>query len=479
MAAQLGDGVTMESKADFRLSRRKGEEGAHPLESLLTMLGALPDATQLAPELRLCLIAQIDDDARAALDAPSEASDGPFRPGRKAATVARELFGGLLDAYHQCLADLEGAACPASAGRDADDCRIRFVRAAAERLKWERCVGGPAHPELWSRIGKTFGRVVHEHEARSATGFGAGGRLGTSVGREYLRAVAVYTAAFDRVTPDHVPALDRLIEFSLPMLDFRLDSSIGAVCLVAPERGDAPRRILPGVPVPRSTWFLGTRVARGALQELAEQLACGLVPLGFEREDRATLAAALQHLSTHWSEAPRMRRYRRHATGGRLTAVRGIDDLRQLFAGESVSYLAEWEFRDVSRGGIGVFLPAESAASICVGELVGILPHDGDVWQFGIVRHAWTRNDGSMLLGLEALAQKPVLVSADDGVIRTDVFLCDPLLRGEAVRIAVPANTLRTDVSLSIAADGAIHELTPLDSVMSGEGFELRVYQVA
>lgn len=462
------------NELDLGADRFEGERLLQALGALHAMLGAVPEPARLAAELRLCLIAQIDDDARAALDSAAELRLRATAPApvadRKAVALARDVFGALLDLYQQCLEGL--------GGEDAAECRIRLVRAGAERLKWERCAGGPAHPALWSRLGAAFARAVAHSKVRSATAFGAGGRLGTSVEREYLRAVAVYSAAYDRISPDLVAVLDRLIEFSLPMLDFRADSPAGAVCHVAPDLAGAPRRVLPVAPASAGAWFLATRVARGALQELAEQSGRGLVPMGLECAGRGQLTAALHHLLSHWSEAPRMRSYRRHVLGGRLTAVRGIDDLRQLFAGESVSCLAEWEFRDVSRGGIGVALPPQSAAAVAVGELVGVLPHDGDVWQFGIVKRAWTEADASMVLGLEALAHKPVLVSADDGLVRADVFLCDPLLRGEAVRVAAPASVLRPDVPLSVAADGAVQQLKPLDGVMSGEGFELRVYQV-
>ncbi len=448
------------------------------LHSVASALDKLPGPDLLSAAERFFLIAQLDDDAMQACEHRLALADSGKDP--EFVGAARDIFGALLDAYRQSLPELESAAGEAGADPALGECRGRLVRAGAQRVKWERCAGGPAHPALWRWLGAVF-----EHpdaiDPVASTPVSPTKRLST-IEREYVRAVAYYSAAPEHLSLPVLGAVDRLIDFALPMLLLQGGASQGAGYWISPELGAAPRRILrasepaTGNPPLR----LLTRVAVGALHELAVQLQQGVAParLDLRALDHDTLVTALHHLLRNWSDTPPVRRYRRHVLGGKLTAVRGIEDLRQLFTGESVSHLAEWEFRDASRGGIGATLRTGMAAPLAVGELVGILPHDGDTWQLGVVRRAWQEGDAVTRVGLEALSLRPVLASADDGLVRTDVLLCDPLLRGEAVRIAAPANTLRPGVPVFLTANGSIQKLKPLDAALAGEGFELRVYQV-
>jgi hypothetical protein len=459
------------------LSEPYGNSSA--LETIAAALRGLPGLDQLSPEARVALVAHLDDDAHRAI-APDSARSAPEQtgaaPDERVVGMARDLFGALLDAYHDCLSAFGESAGPAGESAVLRACHVRLVRAGAQRVKWERCAGGPAHAKLWQWLGASFTHGV-SHGAAGVAG-GAAGSLATSVEREYLRAVAFYSAALEHLSPALINAIDRLIEFALPMLQLQADAAQGAVYCLPHDLAAAPRRMVRVSHSRDGAWFLYTRVAVGALHELAERVQDGGVPVGLESAcGGRSLMGGIQHLLRHWSDASPVRRYRRHMLGGKLTAVRGIEDLRQLFTGESVSYLAEWEFRDASRGGIGASVPAGASVPVNVGELVGILPHDGEAWQLGVVRRAWLECD-AMQVGLEALSQRPVLASIDDGLVRTEVFLCDPLLRGEAVRIAAPVNTLRPGIPVFVTANGSIQKLKPLDAAMAGNGFELRVYQV-
>jgi len=453
------------------------------LATIAAALHGLPGPDQLPPDARFGLIAHLDDDVQRAITVDSLQSavgQGDAVTQERVVGMARDVFGVLLDEYQNCLLALREQASAASAMELLHECRVRLVRAGAQRVRWERCAGGPSHPELWSWIGAVFKSAVSDGSLRSTSTAGGAVLPATTVEREYLRAVAFYSASLEHLPPVLLAVIDRLIEFALPMLQFQADAVHGAVYCLPPDLAASPRRMVRAPEIRDGASFLSTRVALGALRELAGQLQRGEVSPGFRfaSGDSAGFVAGIQHLLRHWSDASPIRRYRRHILGGKLTAVRGIEDLRQLFAGESVSYLAEWEFRDASRGGIGAAIPAGAPAPVGVGELIGILPHDGEAWQLGIVRRAWLESDAATRIGLEALSQRPVLASADDGLVRAEVFVCDPLSRGEAVRIAAPANTLRAGVPLFLTTNGSIQKLKPLDAAMTGDGFELRVYQV-
>lgn len=435
-------------------------------------------------DARFEAIARIDDDARADIarffDSQAARTVSFISTARRVLAVGRDMFGALLDAYQGCIyAYDDQASDPARRGHH-KECQILLVRAGAERVIWERCSSGPAHEQLWRWLGAAFRETVPRDGAHGATPLGSAGDCATSVEREYRRAVAAQSAALDLLPPHLIRVVDRLLGFSLPMLQFQAAPFSGATYYVDPNWSVGPRRMVRVPETINGTWFFSPRVAADALREVAEQLAAGKVPQGLAlgEEGEEFLKAGLTHLLRHWSDIPPVRRYRRHLLGGTLSAVRGITDLQRVFSGQINVQQAEWSLRDVSRGGLGAYAPTFFDISVRVGELVGIRPVEGGTWQLAVVRRTWSNPGHCPFVGLETLTQNPVLASVDDGRAAADVVLCDPLLRGEAVRIAAPANVLHPGVPLFVTSNGSIQKLKPLESSMAGDGFELRVYQV-
>jgi len=456
----------------------------HELAACTASVHQLMRSDRLSVDARFEALAGLDDEARAGLARllGSQAAQvfSTASAARRVLAVGRDMFGAFLDAYQGCIYAYDDQASDPARRGHLKDCRVRLVRAGAERVLWERCCGGPAHEHLWRWLGAVFRETASPDCAHYSAGFGASGGCATSVEREYLRAVAAQSASLDLLPPQLIHVVDRLLDFSLPMLQFQAAPFAGATYCIDPSRSVGPRRM---VRVPESingTWFFAPRVAAVALQEVAEQLAAGKPPQGLAlgEECGEWLKAGLAHLLRHWSDMPPVRRYRRHLLGGTLSAVRGIKDLQRLFSGQTVMRQAEWSLRDVSRGGLGAYAATLSDASVRVGELVGIRPIEGAAWQLAVVRRTWANPGQYPFVGLETLTQNPVLASVDDGRTSADVVLCDPLMRGEAVRIAAPANVLNPGVPLFVTNNGSIQKLKPLESSMAGDGFELRVYQV-
>lgn len=456
----------------------------HELAERTTSVYRVARSDGSSVDTRLEAIARIDDHARADIarffGSPAAHTVSFISTARRVLGVGRDMFGALLDAYQGCIYAYEDQTSDSARRGRHKECRIRLVRAGAERVIWERCSGGPAHEQLWRWLGAAFRETVPLDSAHGSTPLGSAGDCATSVEREYRRAVAAQSAALDLLPPHLIRVVARLLDFSLPMLQFQAVPFSAATYYVDPNWSVGPRRMV-RVPETRTgTWFFSPRVAADALREVADQLAAGNVPHGLAlgEEGEASLKVGLEHLLRHWSEMPPVRRYRRHLLGGTLSAVRGITGLQRLFSGQTVVQQAEWSLRDVSRGGFGVYAPFFFDTSVRVGELVGIRPIEGVSWQLAVVRRTWSNPGNCPFVGLETLAQNPVLANVDDGRAAADVVLCDPLLRGEAVRIAAPANVLNPGVPLFITRNGSIQKLKPLESSISGEGFELRVYQV-
>lgn len=464
---------------------------AHALDDLMREITALTlnlrhlaRSDAIPVDARFEAVTRLDDRVRDCipqlLEAVATFAASKLSVTRRALAFGRDAFGALLDAYQGCIYSYEDQVNDPARRGYLKDCRIRLVRAGADRIIWERCCGGPVHEQLWRWLGAAFCHTASLGGSRMALRFGSPGYSVASVESEYLRAVAAHSAALDVLNPRHLGLVDRLLAFALPMLQFQSTLIAGATYHVDPRSSVAPRRM---VRVPDSItglWFFSPRVALDALQEVAREVQDGNVPAGLAlgKPGEPSLNAALAHLRCHWSDTPPVRRYRRHLLGGMLSAVRGIDDLKRLFSGQVVMPQAEWSLRDVSRGGLGAYAPTHADASVRVGELVGVRPHDGRSWQLAVVRRTWVEAGHYPLVGLETLSQNPSLANVDDGRTRACVLLCDPLLRGEAVRIATPPNVLSPGVPLFVTSNGSIQKLKPLESSMTGDGFELRVYQV-
>lgn len=455
----------------------RSQDAARDAVRCLSQLARLRSALEASPAeivsrlgTRLAFVEQIDGEMRRLVPPVLRAGLSPAAAAR-ASGVFRDAFGALLDAYQVCTASFRAGEGGSSA-TEMGACGVGLARAAADRIKWERRAGGPAHPHLWPWIAAEF--------RKAATDSRPPAHPAGSVAGEYLRAVALSTMPLERLPIEVVDAVDVLVAFSLPMIQFQSGSVAGAIYWSPPDFAAAPRRIVRAADVAPAAWLFSPRMATKALEELAARSNEDAVLQQFAVRvgGRDVLRFALRVLQQHWGETAPTRRFRRHLLDGPLRAVRGIDELLRTFAGDEKPRWSEWTFRDASRGGLGVYAPLRTDGPVRVGELVGLRSPEGRGVQLAVVRRAWVENDVRAIVGLETLSQQPVLVSADDGSKRIRILLCDPMQRGETIRIVTPARALRADVPLFVTMGGSVQKLKSLDIGLSGEGFELRVCQV-
>ncbi|THF61553.1 hypothetical protein [Pseudothauera rhizosphaerae] len=430
------------------------------LQAVAASLRGLAVPDQLPAGARLALIKQLEDDAR---DSIARVLAEPQRiPVHGMAGWARfadevcAVFGALLDAYVGLSASND---LPADGRAEVD---VRLAGAAAQRVKWEVLSCGPEHPALWRSLGAVW---AHAGERSAAA-------------RECLRALAYFSGGLDQLPIASVIAADRLITLVLPHLDLVRKPEAGVPYLFAPASGLAPRRMVQGGDLPEGGRYFATRVAAKILAGLAAQLAHGVVPAGLgAAQTDDVLTVAVQTLLRQWSDRPPVRRFRRHLLDGRLTAVCGFEELKKLIGSGARPAGRDWLMHDVCRGGVGALVSAAAAGEVQAGDLVGLRAAESETWHLGIVRRK--RAAGSeRLVGVETLSQKPEVVSVDDGRRAAEVLLCDPILKGEAVRLLAPLDTLTASVPLFLTFKGTIQKLKPLDAVACGGDFELRVYQV-
>lgn len=432
------------------------------LKAIITALDGLRAPDRLPLAARLALIAQLETDTRVAVAAAIADAARLQVHGvalwRSFAEQACHLFGILLELY----GDLSDRAGLSEEMRSEID--LRLAGAAAQRLRWELQSCVPEHRQLWRRIGDIWLR---------ANGSGP-------AARECLRALAYYSAGFDQVPPAAVPAVDSLIGVAIPFLALAPGATAVGRYLFDPAAGKPPRRLVRVEQPENGALTFVAADACAILSGFSSQVADGVVPPGLAgAADVAQLAEALQILLRLWSEAPPVRRYRRHQLGGALKVVRGFDRIRALLAGNLQDDNSLWQLQNASRCGLAALVPPAERERICLGDLVGLQASESheEVWHLGIVRRMRATENG-LLVGVETISQRPIFVSADDGRVAHDALLCDPLLKGEAARILAEPGKLPAAGALFISHHGTVHKLKPLDASASGYDFELRVYQV-
>jgi|GEM_PF-1299063 len=349
-----------------------------------------------------------------------------------------------------------------------------LARAGAEMIRWDLVNRHASDAKLWNWLGdlfiSTYGEKVQQVEGANET-----------VAREYLRAMAYHAAALDQQTLKTGFAIARLIALLLPDLLMTREHMEGALYGV-----DVAQRAIP-VRLAKSSsfegwWFVTVKVA-DRLSSIQHDLVLGQIPDGLKRVDPQELRAAVVHLSRLWAADPPMRRHRRHSLNARLSIVRGYEPAMNLLNDDAMEAVAmgmgSWHITDLSLGGVGAITPRNIKVSVPVaGDLVAFCPEEGTQWHIGIVRRLRT-SKSHVEIGIATLSTHPELTCVDDGRLQRELCVCDPVLRGEAVRLVAPAGTLDDDDPLFVVAKNAVvHKLCPQGDTLKGKSFDLRLYQV-
>ncbi len=463
------------------------EHGRHVLlsfESVVAALKAFLSEPHTTVEKRFVRIRDYDKDVRAAVAwvvRESDSGRGSLlqRSGPWPAAISH-VFGALLDAYQHCIDAALGEARPHVADSVLRDLHWRLIRAAADRVKWERYAGGPGHGELWTWAGAACRHAMTAEAAADSDGNVPASFWMSSPGREYIRAVTHFSVGYDVIAPDLLSATERLVEMSLATITLQPGLPQGASCYLPHGLDSPPRRIIGFPDVEAGAWFLHTASARAALVTLSSELGAARGSSGESGDHQSTspVRRALRHLMRQWSDVAPARRSRRHSVEGELHAVKGFESLERLLAGGQADELAGWSFRDVSRTGVGAWVAPDEGSQVSVGDLVGIRPSEGRIWHLGVIRRTWREADSGVQIGLRTLSRAPVLGRIDNGSVASAVLVCDPVVKGEPVRLVVPRGLIHPGASLFFISERSVLKLKPLRQGITAEDFELWSCQV-
>ena len=374
---------------------------------------------------------------------------------------ARDASLAVCDAYW-CLSPSQSTAGP-------DALRHRLAVSVVEALKWSACDRFSPDEALWARISELF---VNSAESSASV---IGGDV-PGIEREYLRAVAYYSANLDQVELNMAIALVHLIDLSLPFLELTRKAVQAPQYVVYPSRGLIPvRRASERDP---GEWHFAPWAADELLADFEAKLEDGRVPKALGALPPDEMRPALKYLRAQWSMSPPVRHRRRFPQDAGVMVARGFSACLAVVRGEPLPAPRAWRVLDFSRSGLYIFANSDpTRAWPDIGELLGVHFVDGDGWQLGVVRRLrmWPSHAG---LGIELLAWKPSTAVIDDGQFAVEGILCDTPEKGGVIRLLTLANAPELAEPLFLREPGAVIKLRPLETLAQEAGYKLVAYQV-
>ena len=345
--------------------------------------------------------------------------------------------------------------------------RTDVAIAQAEAVKWDAVGRRGSQAELWQRLGSLLAAEIEDGAAIFAGDV-------ESVGRAYLRALAYFSAGLDLLEDVPLWQTVGLIDACVPFLDMSRRAVPGPHYVVDPLGGVAPMRCLDGSV--SKVFHFSTRVACESLMARGRPLARdgseGAADNGLCPAD-----VALQHLLRVWAPDAPTRRHRRHVLGDKARLVQGVDACLQLVMGDSPSDHILSSVSDVSRSSMAVLLPDPGPRGVLISQLVGVQFEDANQVQLGFVRRVRVESRG-LFCGLQLVSRAATHATVEDGRSSVSVLVCDPVCRGDVVRLIAGQSGVLRDASLFLKVGAAVFKLRALDTAWTGQGYELRAYQL-
>jgi hypothetical protein len=194
-----------------------------------------------------------------------------------------------------------------------------------EALKWSACDRFSPDETLWARISQLFA-----NSAEFSDSVIGGDRPG--IGREYLRAVAYYSANLDQAELNMAIALVHLIDLSLPFLELTRKAGHAPQYAVYPSRGSIPVRR--ASERDQGEWYFAPWAADELLANFEVHLEAGRVPKALGALPSDELRPALKYLRSQWSMHPPVRNRRRFPQDAGVMVARGFPACLAVLRGE-------------------------------------------------------------------------------------------------------------------------------------------------
>lgn len=362
---------------------------------------------------------------------------------------------------------------------------------AARRLqaKWLAFRYGPLDEGLWQVLGQTHLAAEVAGNAQKTLQLYPVQRGLTSIGQQYLHAIAFFTSAMDSLLLQQIEIADRLIAHLLSRFTLVADCRPDSVYWVDAAAGSLPTRLVrpPNAGSPGLRFFApGTALA--AVEELITVVERGEVPadlnLGADYSPKALLLV-LRHLRHQWAPLPPQRKHQRHAVQTRVSIVCGFEASYKVFSGSSPSSSDlgagedVWLVENVSLSGLSACVGHAQEGRVKLGGLLCLQPEGGDNWLLAVVRR-FSRLPGERIsLGIQILSRQAQSLqlrprrSGFSGVLgEPGIWLREGGSPG-LLRILLPPGGFNVREALEFSDAGQRRMITPAELEETGIDYEI------
>lgn len=351
----------------------------------------------------------------------------------------------------------------------AEALRLRMAGSVVEAIRWAACDRFSPDEALWKRLAVLFA------ESPDAGNSVIGGDV-PGVGREYLRAVAYFSANLEQLELDAAVALMAIIDRLLPFLELARRKTVALQYEIVPLAQPMPVRCAGAEKA--GAWYFSAAAADELLASFQVELERGAVPVALGALDLPVALEAVRNLRAFWGAEPPVRHRRRYPQQALVDVARGLEDCMSVIGGGETTLPRRWQVQDFSQSGLHIWAGRDPArAWPDIGELLGVHFVDGKGWQLCVVRRLrmWP---SSADLGVELIARAPTLATIDDGRAQVVCILCDEIRKGEVLRAVLPANTEFLSDRAFLREGGSLYTLSLAAAQISEKSYRILAFQV-
>lgn len=349
----------------------------------------------------------------------------------------------LAEAYDVCVNDYKHAEKkPLSLKEIMPVICIRLLRAVAEQMKLELMHYVTVEQSVWDQLYHCY--IFSEANQFADTTVFAYPKQAIHISpqRELVRAMMLYLSSPDMLSPDQIEVSFRVAGRMSSLFDFKEAPDPDCFfCLDLSNPGE-PKRLDSGLLSTPSMRFFGAAKAVPKIAGIINQLEQGLIQqeqrFGTEFTPDGKLTV-LKHLQLYWGKNHLPPHHERRGINSAISVVHGFGTISKLVthidigdavnisekdaavmkekskidlaAEDEVDYTTEtWTVLDLSVDGIGGTIPKNAGAWVVIGDLCGIKAGNSPLWWVGLIRRLHTDHNGTVHVGIEILAKKPLSV---------------------------------------------------------------------
>ena len=319
---------------------------------------------------------------------------------------------------------------------------VRLLRAIAERMKLEMMRYVEIEPSVWNQLYNCYSFAEASQIAENMVYAYPGQTIHTSPQRELMRALMLYVSSPGTLAPDQIEVSYRIAGRLVSTFDFKTAPDTDCPHFIDLSKPDAPGNVDEKLHVMPTMRFFGAVRAIPKIEGIIEQNERNLI----QQEQRfgneftpAGKLTVLKHLQTYWGKDQPHRHQERRGISAAIEVVHSFRTIGQLVtcididripnlserdaatlkeqtainlsAVEDNTYTTEtWAVLDVSVNGIGGTIPKTAGAWVKIGALCGIKSQNSRLWWVGMIRRLQTDPKGTVHVGIEILAKKPLSV---------------------------------------------------------------------